>query len=103
MSIKAEQLTEALEAAATQLGVKVRYETLGASGVTGGGGLCKVRGEWWLIVDKKATPAERAGLLADALAGFDTAGLELSPKVREVLDARRATIQATRQPTPVAT
>jgi hypothetical protein len=90
--MKAEQLTEILEAAATQLGVKVHYETLVASGPTGGGGLCKVRGEWRVIIDKKTAPSERASILADALATMDTEAIFLPPKVRELLAARRAAL-----------
>jgi hypothetical protein len=88
--MKHEQMTEALEAAASQLGVSVRYEALGASGTTSGGGLCKVRGEWWLLIDKKSTASERAALLVDVLSGFEFERLELPPKIREVLNLRRA-------------
>ncbi len=88
--MKAEQLTEILETAATQLGVKVRSENLAASGPTGGGGLCKVKGDWCVIIDKKTAPSERASILTDALATMDTAAIELPAKVRELLDQRRA-------------
>jgi len=90
--MKAEQLTEILEAAATQLGVKVHYETLVASGPTGGGGLCKVKGEWRVIIDKKTAPSERASILADALATMDTEAIFLPPKVRDMLASRRAAL-----------
>ena len=88
--MKAEQLTEILEAAAQQLGVKVHYDTLVASGPTGGGGLCKVKGEWRVIIDKKTAPSERASILVDALAALDTESIFLPPKVREMLVQRRA-------------
>ncbi len=90
--MKAEQLTEIFETAAQQLGVKVRYENLAAAGPTGGGGLCKVKGEWWIIIDKKTVPSERASILCDALATMDTGAVSLPPKVREMLDQRRASI-----------
>jgi hypothetical protein len=90
--MKAEQLTEIFETAAQQLGVKVRYENLAAAGPTGGGGLCKVKGEWWIIIDKKTAPSERASILCDALATMDTAAVSLPPKVRELLDQRRASL-----------
>jgi hypothetical protein len=90
--MKAEQLTEIFETAAQQLGVKVRYENLAAAGPTGGGGLCKVKGEWWIIIDKKTAPSERASILCDALATMDTNAVSLPPKVRELLDHRRASI-----------
>jgi hypothetical protein len=90
--MKAEQLTEILETAAQKLGVKVRYENLAAAGPTGGGGLCKVKGEWWIIIDKKTAPSERASILCDALATMDTSSASVPPKVRELLDHRRASI-----------
>lgn len=90
--MKSEQLNELLENVATQLGVQVSYETLGVAGALGGGGLCKLRGQWRLIIDKKAAPNDRTPVLIDALAQFDTANFELPPKVREMLDARRALI-----------
>jgi hypothetical protein len=90
--MKAEQLTEILEGAAQQLGVKVHYETLSASGPTGGGGLCKVKGEWRVIIDKKTAPAERASILVDALAALDTESVFLPPKVRDMLAQRRAAL-----------
>ena len=90
--MKAEQLTEILETAAGQLGVKVRYETLVASGPTGGGGLCKIKGDWCVIIDKKTAPSERASILCDALATMDTDGIYLPPKVREMVAQRRAAL-----------
>lgn len=86
--MKPEQIVEALENAARTLDVQVRYEPLGPSGVTTGG-LCKVRGEWWLILEKKTTAAQRVGLLADALAAFDTERLDLPPKARDALRASK--------------
>jgi hypothetical protein len=88
--VKPEQMTEALEAAAKQLGVAVKYETLAPGTVSGSGGLCKVKGEWWVIIDKKATASERASVLVDALSAFDTDAVFLPPKVREAVVARRA-------------
>ncbi len=89
--MKAEQLTEILETAAQQLGVKVHYENMAAAGPAGGGGLCKVKGEWRVIMDRKTVPSERASILADALATMDTEGIFLPPKVREMLSLRRRT------------
>ena len=88
--MKPEHMTEALEVAAKQLGVSVRYEPLAVGGVSGSGGLCKVKGEWWVIIDKKATPSERASVLCEALATFDTDSVFLPPKAREAVQARRA-------------
>jgi hypothetical protein len=87
--MKPEQITETLEQAAAQLGVRVRYETM-TGDTAGGGGLCKVKGQWCVIVDRKTPPAERAALLIDALAGFDTDQVFLPPQLREALAAKRA-------------
>ncbi len=90
--MKAEQLTEILETAAAQIGLKIRYENLVASGPTGGGGLCKIKGAWCVIIDKKTAPSERASILCDALANLDTEGIFLPPKVREMVAQRRASL-----------
>ena len=41
--MKPEQITEALEQAAAQLGIHVRYDTM-TGDAAGGGGLCKLKG-----------------------------------------------------------
>jgi hypothetical protein len=87
--MKPEQMTEALEQAATQLGVQVRYDTM-TGDAAGGGGLCKVKGAWWVIIDRKMPPAERAAMLIEALAGFDTDAVFLPPQVRDAVAAKRS-------------
>src|SRR6187455_210203 len=86
--MKPEQITEALEQAAGQLGVQVRYETM-TGDAAGSGGLCKLRGTWCVIMDRKMPPADRAAMLIDALAGFDTDALFLPPQVRDALAVKR--------------
>lgn len=93
--MKPEAVLELLETAAEQLKVRVSYEPLQTSVVHGG--LCRVKGEYRIIVDKRASAEERVTTLATALAkvmklpqpsGADAANdpaVELSPKVREVL------------------
>jgi hypothetical protein len=83
--MKPEVMLELLEAAAAQLAIKVSYEALAATTSAGGGGLCRVKNEYRVIVDKRATTGERVATLATALATFDTTELELPPQVREVL------------------
>lgn len=80
-------MLELLENAAEQLGIKVSYEPLQTSGIQTGlkGGLCKVKGEWRVIIDKRATDEERVATLAAAVSRFDTTELELSQKVRDCI------------------
>jgi len=81
--MKAEVLLELLESAAEQLAVKVSYEQLAAS--VGRGGLCRVKGQFRVIIDKRASSGERITTLATALSRFDTSELELPAQVRDVL------------------
>lgn len=91
--MKPEVMLELLENAAEQLGVKVSYEPLQTGGVQSGlrGGLCRVRGEYRVIIDKRATSEERVTTLATALAAVpsDTTDLELPPQVRDLLRLHR--------------
>jgi hypothetical protein len=75
-----------LENAADQLGIRVSYEQLQSSVVTGG--LCKVKGVYRIIIDKRTAPEERVGTLAASLATFPAARLDelaLPPKIRDLL------------------
>jgi hypothetical protein len=102
--MKPDALLELLEAAAEQLKVRVSYEALQTSVVHGG--LCRVKGEYRVITDKRATAEERCTTLAAALAQVvqqtqpDLAALALPTKVLEALrlhaPARRRAAQATR-------
>ena len=84
--MRPEVLLEILEGVAGQLGVKVSYETLQTSGLSSWhGGLCRVKGAYRIIVDKRATSEERCTTLATALGTFDTSELELPQKARDVL------------------
>lgn len=90
--MKPDQLVAALESAALQLGVKVRYDSLGPQGVQSGGGLCRLRGQWTVIVDKKASPADKASVLVDALATFDVDPLQIPGKAKQLLMVRRQSL-----------
>lgn len=81
--MKPDVLLELLEHAAEQLSIKVSYEPLQSMVVHGG--LCRVKGQYRVIIDKRATAEERVITLATALGQFDTSELELPAKVREVL------------------
>jgi hypothetical protein len=84
--MKPDVLLELLETVAEQLSVKVSYEQLQAS--VGHGGLCRVKGEYRVIIDKRATPQEKVQTLATALGRFDMSKVtaKLPAKAREVLE-----------------
>jgi hypothetical protein len=79
-----ESAYEELEALCEKAGVKVVHAELSGEGMSSGG-LCKVKGEWRVIVDRRAATGERVSVLARALGGFDLEGVFVSPKVRELL------------------
>jgi hypothetical protein len=85
--MKPEVMLELLESTADQLGIKVSYEPLQLAGLSSGmrGGLCKVKGAFRVIIDKRATDEERMMTLATALSGFDTSELVVPQKVRDLL------------------
>ena len=85
--MKPEVMLELLEGAADQLGIKVSYEALQTGGIQTGlrGGLCRVKGQYRIIIDKRASDEERVATMATAVASFDTGELELPQKVRELL------------------
>lgn len=74
-----EEMVELLESAANQLGVNVSYDALPAGS---SGGLCRVKGEYRLIVDKKAPLGDRLATLAQGIAQLDWSGLDLPPRVQ---------------------
>lgn len=78
------QLAE-LEQLAGTLGVRVSYDAM--TGLSqGSGGLCKVRGEWRVIMDRRLKAAERLEVLAASLRTFDTEAHFVSPQVRALLE-----------------
>ena len=91
--MKPEQITEALEQAAAQVGVRVRYEAMTGDSA-GAGGLCKIRGEWTVIMDRKSPPSDRAAMLVEALSQFDVDAVFLPPEIRQVLAKRRSLNEA---------
>lgn len=91
--MKPEVTLSKLEDAATLLGVKVSYEVLGAS--VGHGGLCRVKGEFRVIIDKRASSEERVTVLAGSLA---LAMGRLDPAVVAALDPKLRTLVAFHSP-----
>lgn len=81
----ADAMLKELETACAALGVQVSYEALTAS--VGLGGLCRVKGKYRVIIDKRASAQERASTLAEAMSRLDTAHVELSAKVRQLVDS----------------
>ena len=78
-----EQLVE-LEGLAKELDVQVSYEPM-AGLVQGVGGLCRVKGQYRIIVDRRLQPPERLVIVADALKRFDDVDRPVARRMTAVL------------------
>lgn len=84
-------LLRALEGLAEQLRIPVRYAALATEELPGRGGLCVIRGERRIIIEKDLTTRQKARLLAAGLAQFDFEDVFLLPAVREAIEGARQT------------
>jgi hypothetical protein len=87
--MKVQQQLEALERLAQALAVRVSYEPMTGL-VQGTGGLCRVRGEPRIIIDRRLKPPERVQILVDALRRLDTRHLDVEPELQQLLTPARA-------------
>ncbi len=76
-----------LEELANSLKIKVRYEPLNKQGSFFAGGLCRLKGEYALIINSKATTRDRIQTIAKAVNRFDLSQVYLRPGLREFLDS----------------
>ncbi len=81
-------LLEHLEALAESLGVRVRYDILPEEVGFASGGLCRLKGRHVVIINKKASGAEKIRTLSRALRRFDLDAIYLKPAVRELLEGK---------------
>lgn len=80
--MKTPQIVRDLEAAAGQLGVRVRYETGRFRG-----GRCLVDGEEQIVLNKRQPPEAHLAILAEGLRELDVESVYLRPAVRDALEA----------------
>lgn len=84
-------LLHQLEELAENLQVEVRYESFKGEGAFSTGGLCKLKGEYLLIINSKAGVREKAEAIAGALRRFDLSQVYLRPGLREFMGTLRET------------
>ena len=88
--MKVQDQLEALERLAETLSVRVSYEPM-AGLVQRTGGLCRVRGEYRVIIDRRLKPPERVQILLDAMRRLDTSGASMEPELAQLLHPAQAT------------
>ena len=74
-----------LEGLADKLGIPIRYEII-QDELTGLGGLCRIEGQYILIIHSKATVKDKLNIMIEALRRFDLSDIYLKPVLRELLD-----------------
>jgi hypothetical protein len=74
-----------LEELAGNLGIKIRYESLKREVSLQRGGLCRLKGEYLLFIDSKASTKEKIEGLGRTLGRFDLDKVYVKPGLREFL------------------
>lgn len=79
-----------LEETAQRFGIAVRYERFDGADVAVRDGLCLVKGEKVLFVEKRRALHEKIRVLAMAISDLDSEDTYVPPVVRELIDSMRA-------------
>lgn len=75
-----------LEGLAYTLGIQIRYEKIVEDELSSPGGLCRVKGEWVIIISSRAPINEKIQTLAKSLKNFDLNTIYVRPALREILE-----------------
>jgi len=76
-----------LEKLAHELSIPLRYEPITGEEVFTTGGLCRLKGEYVIIIETRAPTEEKIRALARALKHFDLSRVYLKPALREFLES----------------
>ena len=81
-----ELLLSQLEELAGKLGIAIRYENVTTEESSGSGGLCRLKGEYVLIIHSQAAVEEKIRILLKALKPFPIGDIYVKPVIRELLE-----------------
>jgi len=81
-----EALLNELEELAERMAIAVRYENITGEDSPGSGGLCRIQGQYVLIVHSRATVREKIRIITKALRQFDFSEIYMRPVLRELLE-----------------
>jgi hypothetical protein len=79
-------LLNQLEELAGKLGIKIRYGNIAVEESHRTGGLCRVKGQYILIIHSRLTVKEKIVVITKTLKGFEMDNLYVIPVIRELLD-----------------
>ena len=74
------------EELADKLEILVRDENINIEESSSSGGLCRIEGEYVLILNSKATVKEKNQVMIKALQQFDLSAIYIKPVIRELLE-----------------
>jgi len=80
-------LLQHLEEIAERLGVELRYENLGQSGLRTEGGFCRVSGKSMILVNRKDPRRRKILVLARSLSKLNLEGIFIPPAVRRIIES----------------
>ena len=75
-----------LEELAEKLGIRVRYEVMKKEDLFNTGGLCRLKGEYVLIINSSALIKEKIQIFASAVKHFDLDRVYMPPALRKYLE-----------------
>jgi hypothetical protein len=79
-------LLNQLEELAGKLGIEIRYGNIPGEDSHRTGGLCRVKGQYVLIIHSRLTVKEKIGVIIKTLKGFEMGDVYVMPVIRELLD-----------------
>jgi len=83
------QIYRDLTELAEKIGITVKEKNLKTAGIKVKSGLCKVKGEYLFIMNKKKKPKEKVDILALCISGMNTENIYILPAIREILEKAR--------------
>lgn len=85
-TLEEQKRLEHLEEAAQALGIEIRYETFKGENSMATGGLCRLKGNYLLILNSRSGLSDRINAIASAINRFDLSTTYLRPGLREFLE-----------------
>lgn len=86
-------LLNQLEELAGRLGIEIRYGNIPGDDSNRTGGLCRVKGQYMLIIHSRLNVKEKIGVIIKALKGFEMGNVYVIPVIRELLDKSKERIE----------
>ena len=80
-----ENILQQLEEIAERLSIRITYDSLKEGSINTRGGLCKVSGDYRILVDKRLTAKEKIDVIAISISKFDISQFYVPPEIRDII------------------